>query len=207
MARDLHNIQINDNYKTISLDIKDLYVNLPVQNILNITEFWLKANNQNQAITDDILHLLKIIQGQNYFQYGNHFYQPNKGNAMRSPISSTLAKIYLQYFEKIHLKHHLETKDGTLVYYKRYVDDLFIIYDQTKINEDTIHDIINNIDEHLEFKITKEENHITNYLDLTIQRKHNEFELSIYRKPTYIDMAIHFTSNRPYCHKMAGFYF
>ena len=66
---------------------------------------------------------------------------------------------------------------------------------------------INNIDEHLEFKITKEENHITNYLDLTIQRKHNEFELSIYRKPTYIDIAIHFTSNHPHRHKMAGFYF
>ena len=62
-------------------------------------------------------------------------------------------------------------------------------------------------DEHLEFKITKEENHITNYLDLTIQRKHNKVELSIYKKPTYIDIVIHFTSNHPYCHKMAGFYF
>jgi hypothetical protein len=162
--------------------VKDLYVNLPIQNILNITKFWLKANNQNQAIIDDILHLLDIILGQNYFQYGSHFYQPNKGIAMGSPISSTLAEIYLQYFEKIHLKHHLETKDN--IYYKRYVDDLFIIYDQTKINEDTIHDIINNIDENLEFKITKEENHITIYLDFTIQRKHNEFEMSICRKPT-----------------------
>ena len=68
MARDLHNIQINDNYKTISLDIKDLYISLQVQNILNITKFWLKANNQNQAIIDDILHLLVVILGQNYFQ-------------------------------------------------------------------------------------------------------------------------------------------
>ena len=45
---DLHNIQINDNYKTISLDIKDLYVNLPVQNILNITEFWLKKKTKTK---------------------------------------------------------------------------------------------------------------------------------------------------------------
>ena len=132
VARDLHNIQINDNYKTISLGIKDLYVNLPVQNILNITKFWLNANNQNQAIIDDILHLLDIILGQNYFQYGSHFYQPNKGIAIGSPISSTLAEIYLQYYEKIHLKHHLEAKD--IIYYKRYVDDLFIINDETKIN-------------------------------------------------------------------------
>jgi len=29
VARDLQNIPVNDNYRTISLDIKDLYVNLP----------------------------------------------------------------------------------------------------------------------------------------------------------------------------------
>ena len=105
----------------------------------------------------------------------------------------------------MYLEHHLESQD--IMYYKRYADDLFIIYDQTKINEDPIHDIINNTDEHLEFKITKEENHITNSLDFTIQRKHNEFELSIYWKPTFIDIALHFTSNHPYRHKMSGFYF
>ena len=52
--------------------------------------------------------------------------------------------------------------------------------------------------EHLEFKLTKEENHITNYLDLSIQRKHNEFQLNIYRKPTFVDITIHYTSNHPY---------
>ena len=61
--------------------------------------------------------------------------------------------------------------------------------------------------EHLEFKLTKEENHITNYLDLSIQRKHNEFQLNIYRKPTFVDITINYTSNHPYRHKMAGFHF
>ena len=100
-----------------------------------------QSKQLNQAIIDDILQLLEIILGQNYFQYGSHFYQQNKGIAMGSPISSTLAEIYWQYFEKIHLKHHLETKD--IIYYKGYVDGLLVIYDQTKINENTIHDIIN----------------------------------------------------------------
>ena len=75
----------------------------------------------------------------NYFHYNNRFYQPNNGISMGSPISSTLAEMYLQYCEKIHLKHYLETRD---IYYKIYVDDLLIIFDQTKTNEDIIH-IIN----------------------------------------------------------------
>ena len=45
------------------------------------------------------------------------------------------------------------------------------------------------------------------YLALTMQRKHNKLELNIYRRPTYIDIAIHFTSNHPSHHKMEGFYF
>ena len=58
----------------------------------------------------------------------------------------------------------------------------------------------------LEFKLSKEENHITNYHDFIIQRKHSKVELNVYRKPTYIDIAIHFKSNHSYRHKMAGFY-
>ena len=87
VARDLHNIQINENNKIITLDIKDLYVNLPIKNILRVTEFWLNKHNQDHVTTDKTLYLLEIILRQNYFQYNNQFYQPNKGIAMGSPIS------------------------------------------------------------------------------------------------------------------------
>ena len=42
-AYDLQKIPAKDNYKIIMLDIKDLYVNLLTQNIVNITKFWLKV--------------------------------------------------------------------------------------------------------------------------------------------------------------------
>ena len=60
------------------MDIKDLYVNLPTRNIVNITKFWLKTINHNQTIIDEILYLLKVILGQNYFQHQDHFYKPTK---------------------------------------------------------------------------------------------------------------------------------
>jgi len=63
----------------IALDIKDLYVNLPVQNILHITKFWLNKHNK---ITEEALHLLKVILEQIYFQYNNRFFQSEKGIAM-----------------------------------------------------------------------------------------------------------------------------
>jgi len=57
----------------ITLDIKDLYVNLPIQNILHITKFWLKKHNNINMITEQTLHLLKVILKQSYFQNNNQF--------------------------------------------------------------------------------------------------------------------------------------
>ena len=83
---------------------------------------------------------------------------------MGSPISGVLAEIYLQYLEETYIKHCLENKEIT--YYRRYVDDMLIIFDQNKIDEHTIHNLMNNVEEHLEFKMSTEENSVTNYLDI-----------------------------------------
>jgi hypothetical protein len=66
---------------------------------------------------------------------------------MGSPTAGTLAEMYLQYLEETHIKHYLEKKEIT--YYKRYMNDILIIFDHSKITEDTINNIINSTDEHL----------------------------------------------------------
>ena len=65
---------------------------------------------------------------QNYFQYNERFLQPDKGISMGSPISSTMAEIYLKYIEETYVKQWLESKE--ILYYKRYDEDILIIYDQ-----------------------------------------------------------------------------
>jgi hypothetical protein len=82
---------------------------------------------------------------------------------------------------------------------------LVIKYLIKKISEHTIHNFMNNVDEHLGFKMSMEENRIINYLNLSINTNANNGDLSIYRKPTYIDITIHFSSNQPYGHKLAAF--
>jgi len=88
VTQDMHNIQINEHNRMITLDIKDLYVNLPTKNIPCITEFWLNRSKHHPATTEHIPYFLKIILKQNYFQYNNQFYQPNNSNAMGSPYAA-----------------------------------------------------------------------------------------------------------------------
>jgi hypothetical protein len=56
--------------------------------------------------------------------------------SMGSPISITIAEIYLQHFEDIHIKLLLDTKN--ILIYTRYVDGIVIIYDTKRIQPDHI---------------------------------------------------------------------
>jgi retron-type reverse transcriptase len=134
----------------------------------------LDRNNINKKIKEQIIQLLNIIIEQNYFHYNNQFFRPANGIAMGSPISGTLVEIYLQLIEELYIKHWIESQK--IVYYKRYVDDILIIFDQHITNETTITSVINNINEQLDFKATREINKSINYLDLTINRNINNIE-------------------------------
>jgi len=87
------------------------------------------------------------------------------------------------------------------------MDDILIIFDQSKTTKNLILSHMNNIHKHLEFKITEEENNNLNYLDLTIHRHNNKLSKEIYRKPTQTDVTIHFTSNHPFEQKPEAFIF
>jgi hypothetical protein len=50
------------------------------------------------------------------------------------------------------------------------VDDILIIYNQNNTNEQDILNHANNINKHLQFKLSTEENNLINYLDLSIYR-------------------------------------
>ena len=203
LAQELQKLNMGEYHKMITLDIKDLYVNLPKLGIIQSTTIWL---DRNKICTDEkvqILQLLNVIMEQNSFQYNNQYYKPEKGIAMGSPISGTLTEIYLQLIEGRYIKHWIVNQDT--VYYKRYVDDILIIIDTSRINENTVRDNMNNIDENLEFKITLETNNSINYLDMTIIRSTKGMEINIYRKPTSTDIKIHHNSNHPQDHKDAAY--
>jgi len=90
---------------------------------------------------------------------------------MGSPISGIIAEIFLQHFEDMYIKHLLDTK--SLAFYTRYVDDILIIYDTTRISSHTINTYINNIHRNIKLNPTCEQHRSIDFLDLTITRKTN----------------------------------
>jgi len=151
----LKHITIHDKRRLISFDIKDLYVNIPIDETINITKPLLLAQN-DKTITQQMITLLEITLQQNYFSFENNIYQPTKGISMGSPLSGDIVEIFLQHIEQTNIKHIMENKNITL--YTRYVDDILIIYDSTHCSVTDINIYMNAIHPNFKFTPTQEVN-------------------------------------------------
>ena len=205
IAQDLKHLEIKPSYRIIKLDIKDLYANLPTQGILEAAKYWMELKGKSKGEINEMTAILNSIMLQNYFTYNDAIYKPQEGVAMGSPLSGTLAELYLQKLEKLHIKHSLET--GVLKYYSRYVDDIIIIFDTHNNQTDNIVKQFNSINKNLQFKPSIENNNCINFLDLSTIRTLHNLNLGIHRKETCTDTTIHSTSNHPYEHRMAAYRF
>ena len=125
-------VQVPDDYKLVSFDVKSLFTSIPLQLALDCTE---TAIN-NSAIelplpTDDLMDLLNLCLTSTYFQYNGTHYKQLHGTAMGSPVSVVVAEIVMQNIEE----RALATYKRTLPLWLRYVDDTF-----TAVHKDEIDD-------------------------------------------------------------------
>jgi hypothetical protein len=77
-----------------------------------------------------------------------------------------------------------------IIHYNRYVDDIFIIYDQNKITSQHILTQFNAQQRELQFTLNEEVNNGIEYLDLKLTNKEGHLETGVYRKPTTTDVTI-----------------
>jgi hypothetical protein len=125
--------------------------------------------------------------------------------AMGSPVSGIMAEIFLEYLEETNIKHHIDNK--ALSFYTRYVDDIFLIYDSTRISPDRILKYNDTIQSSIQLSPTPETDNSVNFLDLSITRNTKHLKIGIYPKRTTTDTTKSFLSNHPLEHRMAAYNF
>jgi hypothetical protein len=139
--------------------------NIPITETLAVTKHILSEHNE-EHITTQIITLLETVLQQNYLSFQNNTYQPEKGISMESPISNTVAEIFLQYLENTHLKYILESKH--IVFYTIYVDDILMIYNAKYTTPEIIHQHINKTHPNLQFTPTHEHKNSISSFDLLL---------------------------------------
>jgi len=120
---------------------------------------------------------------------------------MGAPSSGLIAEIFLQYIEHSHLTRL--TQKHKIINYCRYVDDILIIFDTNHFKILEIINGFNSVHPKLLFTAETEEDYTLNYLYLSINRTPTNLNAAIFRKPTFTDTIIPFTSSHSTQHKYA----
>ena len=142
--------------------------------------------------------LLELAVKESLFVFDGIYYTQTDGVAMGSPLGPTLANIFLCHYEEIWIgKCPKQFKPN---YYQRYVDDLFLLFDNSdQINK--FEKYMNSRHKNIKFTKEVEKDNSLPFLDFRIDRKLNNFETSIYRKPTFSGVYLNFKSYVPKTYK------
>jgi hypothetical protein len=202
------NINIEPSYKLASLDIVNLYTNIPITETIQILRNNLIVTKKLDIESiHELIDLLQLLLDQNYFTHDNLYFSQREGLAMGSPLSGLLADVYLNNFENSYIFEN-NMHSGNIIFYGRYVDDTFLIYKGTQRQIDRLHSYLNSINSHMRFTLEHEVKGQLNFLDLSITKNtsNKKLHFNIYRKPTTTDTVIHATSFHPISQKMAAFH-
>jgi len=188
-----------------SLDISNMYSNIPITDTRKILEDITRNNLVDPDIRQELLSWYDTITKQNYFLDKDNTIIQKEGLVMGAPSSSILSEIFLQYAEHSHLPRL--TQKHKIINYFRYVDDILLIYDSSQTNIQSILVDFNSIHPNLTFIEEIERENTLNFLDITIHKTRPNIKFSIHRKPTFTDTLIPYTSNHPSQHKYSAIRF
>lgn len=205
LINSLSDFPIPPNSFLVSFDIKNLFPSVPSGECVDIVSNLFSSSTLNPTHIPVLLSLLKITLDQNFFVFNNKFYQQLTGLAMGSPLSPLLSEVFLKNLE-INIITSNQLFKNHVVFWRRYVDDIFCIFngDHTDLSNFIL--FLNSIHPNIEFTHELHNNNTLPFLDLSITlNNHNNLQFSIYRKPTTTDHVIPFTSNHPIRYKLAAF--
>ncbi|CAF4635068.1 unnamed protein product [Rotaria sp. Silwood2] len=182
-------VKLNQDEHLASLDIQDIYTKIPVSKAIDIT---LKRLDESKKLDNlpftktDIKELLILALKNSYFQFNDKFYKQNTGLPMGNTLSSTLADIYMDEYQKQYL-HEVNIPNKIW----RYIDDILIITKMNKPRLDKYVYDLNKIRGTIQFTSEFEQIDQINYLDTMLTKTiiNNETILKIrwFRKGTATD--------------------
>ena len=113
-----------------SLDVDSLFTNVPLDETIEIcvNELFKSSQTVSGLNKQQVLEMLSLTTKENVILFDQKYYSQIDGVAMGSPLGPTLANIFLCYHETTWIKNC--PKSFKPVYYKRYVDDIFVLFEK-----------------------------------------------------------------------------
>jgi len=99
LMKEISEIPFTPGLHLASLDISDMYSNIPTNDIEHIIRSMCTQQDIDAKLTLEILTITRTVLTQNYYGFNEKTYLQPKGLAMGAPSSSMLSELYLQHTE------------------------------------------------------------------------------------------------------------
>uniref|UniRef100_A0A8C5PYV0 Reverse transcriptase domain-containing protein n=1 Tax=Leptobrachium leishanense TaxID=445787 RepID=A0A8C5PYV0_9ANUR len=188
-------IQWEPEYIMVTCDVTSLYSIIPHKIGCEAVKFFLeKGYLYPPDQIDFILESIELILKNNFFMFEGQMYRQETGMAMGTRFAPSYANLFMAYWEHFNIYSKGIWSDQ-LILYKRYIDDIFIIWKGDNLSLSTFLDDLNlnNWGIKLEYFFSKQE---VNFLDLTIYTQDNSLKTKTFFKTVDVNSFIEFNS----CH-------
>ncbi|XP_073417913.1 uncharacterized protein [Dendrobates tinctorius] len=188
-----NNIPWKNSYVFISFDVSALYSNIDHQLGLSCFKKVLLTDSRlSDPQKDFIFNGMDFILHNNFFTFLGDFYHQIRGTAMGSRVAPTYANLFMGVFENTFIT--IDSFLEGVVLYKRYIDDLFLIFHTSFMPVDVFTSSIQNNIWGLEFTP-----HISNtqmdFLDITFYIKNSKIYTKTFFKKVDSNSYVHFKSS------------
>lgn len=201
-VNDVRQLKANDNMYMASFDVENLFTNIPVKETIDICTSSLFQNATSIAgiAKDCFRSMLEVSVLNSYFIFDRKLYKQIDGVGMGLPLGPTFANAFLCHHEKNWIENC--PSDFRPVYFKRYVDDCFVIF-QHPSHVDRFLTYLNLQHPNMRFTKETEVNNSLSFLDVQVKRVGSRFETSVYRKQSFTGLGTSFFSFIPMIVKRA----
>ena len=181
--------KVPQNAIMVSLDVTSLYTNIPqeegIETVCKAYETFYQR--ETPIPTNALRKMLRLILKENSFQFCRSDYLQTHGTAMGTKMAVAFANIFMSAVET-EIINKSKTKP---LEWKRYIDDIFSLWDSTKEEIDLFISEANR--QHTTIKFTADiSERDTNFLDTTVFKGERFYEESI------LDIRTHFKPNETF---------
>jgi hypothetical protein len=177
----------------ITADVEALYPSIPLREAFSITVDLVEKTYRNIALP--LNKMLHWVLFNNTFKYANKTYLQLNGVATGSPVAPSVANLFMSHIENT----ALEKWKHKLLLYKRYIDDIIIIFKGTDLEVEECKCSFNNM--HQKIKLTWiVDQQSTTFLDLIIYkggRYPNKLDYKVHQKQLNNYLYLPWSSSHP----------
>lgn len=155
----------------------------------DLTENTCEADSPSPKVIEALTSLVLEL---NSFKFQNKFFLQTSGTAMGTKMAPNYANIFMHDIET----KFLSTLDSPPALYKRFLDDIFIIWTGTEERLIAFIEEFNTVHPNISFSHVYSQTEI-NFLDVHVRVLAGSLETSVYRKPTDRQQYLHFDSCHP----------